>query len=238
MELGHSEFTINHLSAGFGPAESSCSWVASFLYLIAAIESPLPLWEKSLGAAQRVRGNMKKRHFFAVILPLMIFMGITIFLWSGLHHNPRIIPSPLLNKPAPNFRAPSLQNPDQVLSEQNFQGEVTILNVFATWCVSCQAEHSVWIEARRDLHNTRIIGLNYKDQRQKALAWLTTYGNPYDQIIDDPQGNIGINFGVYGTPETFIIDPHGIIRYKFIGAVTSADWQQTLLPEVNKWQRN
>ena len=173
-----------------------------------------------------------------LILPLVIFIGIAVFLWSGLHHNPRVIPSPLLNKSAPVFHAPSLQNSQQMLSEQNFQGHVTILNVFATWCISCQAEHSVWMEARRDLQNTQIIGLNYKDQREKALTWLTQSGDPYDQVIADPHGDVGIDFGVYGTPETFIIDRHGIIRYKFIGAVSPTDWRQTILPEVNKWQKS
>ncbi len=86
------------------------------------------------------------------------------------------------------------------------------------------------------LQGTQIIGLNYKDQRQTALAWLNHYGNPYNQVIDDPQGDIGINFGVYGTPETFIIDKQGIIRYKFIGALSPADWQHKLLPEIKKWQ--
>lgn len=181
---------------------------------------------------------MKKTHLLTLIIPLIIFLVIAIFLWSGLHHNPRIIPSPLLNKPTPTFRAVSLQNPHQMITEQNFQGHVTILNVFATWCVSCQAEHSVLLEGRRDLQNTQIIGLNYKDQREKALGWLQQYGNPYDQVIDDAQGDIGIDFGVYGTPETFIMDRQGIIRYKFIGAVSPADWQQIILPEVKKWQKS
>lgn len=175
------------------------------------------------------------RRFLNLLLPLVIFLTILIFLWVGLYRNPRIIPSPLLNKPIPEFQAKTIPETARLLTNQNFIGKVTILNVFATWCTACQAEHSVWIESRHDLKNAQIIGLSYKDSSFKVMNWLKQYGNPYDQIIDDPQGQIGINLGVYGTPETFIIDRQGIIRYKFIGAVSSADWETTLLPEVQKY---
>lgn len=182
---------------------------------------------------------MTKKRFFMMVLPLAIFIGILFFLWKGLYHDPRVIPSPLLNKLIPAFSAPTLQNPQRLITERDFAGRVTILNVFASWCVACEAEHSVWIEGRQELQpQTQIIGLNYKDERQKALAWLDHYGNPYNQVIYDPQGIIGIDFGVYGTPETFIIDKQGIIRYKFIGAVSPADWKQTILPEIRKWEKS
>lgn len=177
------------------------------------------------------------KKFWFLLTPILIFIVIGYFLWVGLYTNPRAIPSPLQNKPAPAFNGQSLQNPQQIMTAAVFQGHVTILNVFATWCVACRAEHSVWIEARHDLQQTKIIGLNLKDQRDKVLEWLNRYGNPYDQIIFDPSGDIAINFGVYGTPETFIIDKHGIIRYKFIGAVSPTDWEKTLFPEIKKWQK-
>ncbi len=181
---------------------------------------------------------LKQRKYFIRALPFIIFIAITVFLWVGLHRNPREIPSPLLNKPAPAFQAPSLRSPQQDLSEKIFHNRVTILNVFATWCIACQAEHSVLMEGRGDLHGAQLIGLDYKDNRPKALTWLRESGDPYEQVIDDPQGNIAINFGVYGTPETFIIDQQGVIRYKFTGAISPADWKQTILPKIQTLIKN
>lgn len=178
---------------------------------------------------------MSKR-FWAWALPLAIFVGILFFLWMGLQRDPRMIPSPLHNKPAPAFQATSLWDAGKIITERDFQGHVTVLNVFASWCVACSAEHTVWMEARHDVQNTGVqfIGLNYKDDREKALQWLKQYGDPYDQVVSDSSGNIGIDYGVYGTPETFIIDKKGIIRYKFIGAVSPGDWRKILLPEIEK----
>ncbi len=170
-------------------------------------------------------------------LPFLIFLLIIFFSWYGLHRDPRSIPSPLLNKFVPKFQAKTLQNPHELITEKNFIGHVTILNVFATWCIACHAEHSIWIEAWHDLQRTKIFGLNYKDEREKSQQWLKQYGNPYEKIIDDPNGIIGINFGVYGTPETFIIDSQGIIRFKYIGPVSPTIWNTILLPEVKKWEK-
>lgn len=169
-------------------------------------------------------------------LPLIIFIGMFVLLWKGLYQDPRAIPSPLINKVVPEFHAASLLNPEQTLTPPIFKGKVTLLNVFASWCIACAAEHSVWIEAKQDLGQAQIVGLNYKDQPAKALAWLKEYGNPYQNVIADPQGDIAINFGVYGTPETFLIDKQGVIRYKFIGAVSPKDWRQVLLPQIKKWE--
>ena len=115
---------------------------------------------------------MKPRQFFTLVLPLAIFIIVVFFLWVGLQHNPRRIPSPLLGKSTPIFRAPSLQNPEHFLTEQDFQGQVTLLNVFATWCSACQMEHPVLMEGRHNLPHAQWIGLDYKDDRQKALKWL------------------------------------------------------------------
>lgn len=172
--------------------------------------------------------NSQHKRLFILAAPLFIFVGLVFFLWFGLYRDPRAIPSPLLNKPIP-----------QQLGAHNFLGHVTILNVFASWCVACQQEHSIWKEARQGLSKqTQIVGLNYKDQHAKAIAWLNQYVNPYDQVIEDPTGAIAIDLGVYGVPETFIIDKQGIIRYKVLGAVNTADWQKTILPIIHQWEGN
>lgn len=174
------------------------------------------------------------RKFWLWLLPFIVFIILGYFLWIGLYHDPRYIPSPLENKLAPAFQAPNILPPHQVITEADFKGQVTILNVFATWCTACQLEHSLWIEARHDVPQVQIIGLDLKDNKEKVLQWLDRYGNPYDKVIDDPRGDIAINFGVYGTPETFIIDKEGIIRYKLVGAVNRDQWEKTLLPLIKR----
>jgi len=169
------------------------------------------------------------------LLPFLIFVIIAYFSWLGLHNDVRLLPSPLINHSMPTFQAQSLLKPKELISEKNFLGKVTVLNVFATWCIACHAEHTVWLEAREDLPNVQLFGLNYKDQNAKTQKWLKQYGNPYEKILVDTAGSIGINLGVYGTPETFIIDRHGIIRYKYVGAVSPTVWKTILLPEVKKW---
>lgn len=166
-------------------------------------------------------------------LPLIIFLCLVIFLWVGLYRDPHTIPSPLVGKPVPEFRAADLEFPNQFITNNIFKDKITLLNVFATWCLSCRYEHPTLI----DVHHANlvnIVGLNYKDNNQAAIKWLQQYGNPFSHVIEDPTGNIGINLGVYGTPETFIIDRNGIIRYKFIGPISPDDWQNTLLPIIQK----
>lgn len=176
------------------------------------------------------------RNLLTLVLPLVIFVIVIAFLWMGLHRNPREIPSPLLNKPVPAFKAQNLMSSGW-LTQDDLKNQVILLNVFATWCPSCKQEHSVLMSIRQEMdHSIKIVGINYKDDRQLALMWLKQYGNPYDFIIEDPQGNLAINFGVYGTPETFIIDKQGIIRYKFIGAIGVSEWQNILLPIIKKWE--
>lgn len=177
---------------------------------------------------------MSNRKFWLLLSPLLVFIVIGYFLWIGLSNNPRYIPSPLQNKPAPDFRAVDLLHSGQEVSTADFKGKITILNVFATWCSACQLEHSVWIEARHDSPTTQMIGLDLKDDKEKVLQWLKRYGNPYDKVIFDLRGDIAIDFGVYGTPETFIIDRNGVIRYKFVGEVDQQQWEGTLLPAIKK----
>ena len=165
-------------------------------------------------------------------LPLLIFTLIALLFWRGLHLQPSHIPSPFIGKPAPHFTLDSLLNQTKV-SDQLFQGQVTLLNVWATWCYACAEEHPFLLKLARDSH-VRIIGLNYKDDPHAAKAWLEKEGNPYQTIAIDMSGQTAIDWGVYGTPETFIIDKHGIVRYKQIGPITSEAWEHTLAPLIQK----
>lgn len=170
------------------------------------------------------------------LLPLGIFLVLVVFLGIGLGLNPREIPSPLIDKPAPAFDLVQLHEPGKSLTTQDMQGKVWLLNVWASWCVSCREEHPVLVE----LAKTRvvpIVGLNYKDQRPEALRWLQQFGDPYVMSIVDGDGRVGINFGVYGVPETFVIDKTGVIRYKQIGPVTPKALQEKILPLVAKLQQ-
>ncbi len=170
------------------------------------------------------------------LLPLGIFLVLVVFLGIGLGLNPREIPSPLIDKPAPAFELVQLHEPGKSLTTQDMQGKVWLLNVWASWCVSCREEHPVLVE----LAKTRvvpIVGLNYKDQRPEALRWLQQFGDPYVMSIVDGDGRVGINYGVYGVPETFVIDKAGVIRYKQIGPVTPKALQEKILPLVAKLQQ-
>ena len=174
---------------------------------------------------------MKKTLKF--FLPLLIFLGIAAFLFRGLGLDPRKVPSPLVDKPAPQFELPRLLEPEQRLGTKDLAGQVSLLNVWATWCVSCRAEHKVLMKmAKRD--GVAIYGLNYKDTRPEAMQWLKFYGDPYVANAFDADGRVGIDWGVYGTPETFLIDRKGIIRYKHIGPISDADAKETLLPMIEK----
>lgn len=167
------------------------------------------------------------------LLPLLLFVVIVVFLLKGLQHDPTEVPSPLLNKPAPEFTALSLTHPDRPITSAIFQGEITILNVFASWCLYCHSEHPILMDIAK-LKQVQLVGLNYKDQAKKAKAWLKEYGNPYKVIIADPVGKIAITFGVYGTPETFILDRNGIIRYKQAGPISPLDWKKKIWPFVQR----
>ncbi len=163
------------------------------------------------------------------LLPLLLFIILAVFLAMGLKLNPRDIPSPLIDQPAPDFSLPLLQNPQQKLSPKNLQGKVWLLNVWASWCVSCRSEHPVLNEFVKQTAVT-IIGLNYKDDPEAAKQWLAELGNPYRASIMDQEGRVGIDYGVYGVPETFVIDKKGIIRYKFTGPVTMKVINEALMP--------
>jgi cytochrome c biogenesis protein CcmG/thiol:disulfide interchange protein DsbE len=140
------------------------------------------------------------------LIPLGLFLALAVFLGVGLKLDPREVPSPLIDKPAPDFALPSLAAPDKTITRADMLGKVWLLNVWASWCVSCRQEHPVLVDfAQRK--QVALIGLNYKDERNDGLAWLQAGGNPYDDSLFDHDGRTGINFGVYGVPETFVIGP-------------------------------
>jgi len=167
------------------------------------------------------------------VITLVVFALIVLGLWRGLKINSHVIESPLIGKRVPIFYLPSVYDKHALLSRKIFQGRVTLLNVFATWCYACRIEHSMLMRLSKQNH-IRIIGLDYHDVRENALQWIQQNGNPYETIIFDPQGRLAINLGVYGTPETFIIDRKGIIRYKYTGSINMVAWKRDLYPIIKK----
>ena len=167
------------------------------------------------------------------ILPLAVFGVLVAFLAVGLTLKPRELPSPLIDKPLPAFALPQLSAPERTLAAQDMQGKVWMLNVWASWCVACRIEHPVLVDLAKT-NTVLIYGLNYKDKRDDALQWLTRFGNPYLESLSDTQGLVGIDLGVYGVPETFIIDKQGVIRHKHIGPITPEALNDTILPLMRK----
>ena len=153
------------------------------------------------------------------IIPLTIFAALVAFLWRGLTLDPHEVPSPLIGKAAPAFALTRLDDPAKTLRRDDMRGQVWLLNVWASWCVACREEHATLV-AFAQTKAVPIIGLNYKDQRADGMGWLQQFGNPYDLSIFDQNGRVGIDFGVYGVPETFVIDKRGVIRMKHIGPLT------------------
>ena len=163
------------------------------------------------------------------LIPLGIFLVLVVFLGIGLGLNPREVPSPLVGKPAPAFRLAELHGNGKVRGKEDMLGQVWLLNVWASWCVSCRDEHPVLVEfAKRNV--VPIYGLNYKDQRDDARGWLQQLGDPYTVSLSDSDGRTGIDWGVYGVPETFVIDKQGVIRFKHVGPLTAAVVQTRIVP--------
>ena len=190
------------------------------------------------------------------LVPLLLFFGLAGFLAFGLTLNPREVPSPLIDKPAPNFRLARLDQPEQTFTLEDMRGQVWLLNVWASWCVACRQEHPLLVRmAEQKL--VPVVGLNYKEVRgdgainargmaleaetsmaiERARAWLKDHGNPYVLSVLDIDGRVGIDFGVYGVPETFLIDREGRIRYKHIGPITPDALQNVLMPKVEELRR-
>jgi cytochrome c biogenesis protein CcmG/thiol:disulfide interchange protein DsbE len=168
-------------------------------------------------------------------IPLAVFLGLLVFFAIGLTRDPREVPSPLIDKPAPAFRLQQLADAKQPFTPEEMRGKVWLLNVWASWCVSCRVEHPLLVDLSKRAM-VPIVGLNYKDERDAGLQWLAKFGDPYQLSVYDNEGRVGIDYGVYGVPETFVIDKQGVIRYKQIGPITPEAWDKTLLPLVRKLQ--
>jgi cytochrome c biogenesis protein CcmG/thiol:disulfide interchange protein DsbE len=169
-------------------------------------------------------------------IPLVLFILLVAFLAVGLRHDPHEVPSPLIDKPAPVFQLAQLKDPAKTFSAADMRGKIWLLNVWASWCVTCRDEHPLLLQYARS-GALPIYGLNYKDKREDALSWLGELGDPYVLSVSDNDGRVGIDYGVYGAPETYLIDRNGIIRFKQIGPVTPDIWKEKILPlasQLNK----
>ena len=162
-------------------------------------------------------------------IPLALFVALAIFFAVGLTRDPREVPSPFIDKPAPDFRLAQLHEAERAFAPGDMKGKVWLLNVWASWCVSCRVEHPLLVEMSKQ-KLVPIVGLNYKDKRDDGIAWLQKFGNPYTLSAYDVEGRVGIDYGVYGVPETFVIDKQGTIRYKQIGPITPEALERKILP--------
>lgn len=168
--------------------------------------------------------------------PLGLFLSLMLLLGAGLHHDPRDLPSPLIGQPAPAFTLNQLAEPDRRFGPHDMKGQVWLLNVWASWCASCREEHALLVDfARRGL--APVVGLDYMDTAAEATKWLQQHGNPYLLSVQDTRGRVGIDYGVYGVPETFVIDQRGRIRLKLSGPVTAELLNQKIVPLIKELQR-
>lgn len=170
------------------------------------------------------------------ILPFVVFVVLSVFLYIGLGRDPREVPSPLIDKPAPVFSLPLLYDTKKQFTTEDMKGQVWLLNVWASWCGACKDEHPVLMDLSAK-NTVPVLGLNYKDKREDGLAVLRKSGDPYALTIFDADGKVGFDYGVYGVPETYVIDKQGVIRDKIIGAVTPQNLRDRILPlvaELNK----
>lgn len=179
-------------------------------------------------AAEEARSGGHSRWLWAAV-PIIVFSVIGWFLFQGLSLDPKSIPSVLIDKPAPEFALAPLPGKDNGLARSDLGGEPALVNVFASWCVACRVEHPILMDLAKQ-GDVRIFGLNYKDAPNDAVRWLDRFGDPYDRIGSDQNGRVGLDFGVYGVPETFVIDSKGIIVHKIIGPITPQILQEKLLP--------
>ena len=171
----------------------------------------------------------KRSRLWLFLLPLAAFLALALLLGRGLSLNPREVPSPLIGKPAPAFALPRLDNAAASVKREDFLGRTWVLNVWASWCAPCREEHPLWVDfARRS--KVPIVGLNYKDQRGNAMPWLKQLGDPYVMSLHDGDGKVAIDWGVYGVPETFVVDREGVVRFKHVGPVTAALMREKIEP--------
>jgi cytochrome c biogenesis protein CcmG/thiol:disulfide interchange protein DsbE len=160
-----------------------------------------------------------------LLLPLALFLGVAVFLYRGLYLNPTELPSALIDKPFPAFSLPAVSG-GQVITQADLKGQPALVNVWATWCPACRAEHPFLTELRAQ--GVRIVGVNYKDDNTAAQKWLVDLHDPYQLNINDAKGSLGLDLGVYGAPETFVVDKDGIIRHKYVGVIDAQVWREQL----------
>ena len=172
-----------------------------------------------------------------LLAPLAVFVVICGFLLVGLWRDPREVPSPLIGKPAPAFKLAQLHEPAKMLGPSDMKGQVWLLNVWASWCVSCREEHPLLL-ALGKANIVPIIGLDYKDETATGKRWLSENGDPYSASVVDRDGKVGIDWGVYGVPETFVIDKSGTIRYKQIGPLTAEALEKKIVPLIRELQKS
>jgi cytochrome c biogenesis protein CcmG/thiol:disulfide interchange protein DsbE len=172
--------------------------------------------------------NTRLLPFFGFLL-IAALLGFGI--WWSSSHDPREVPSPLIDKPAPTFALPLLADPDKTLGSAELAGQPYLLNVFASWCFACRDEHPILMRECKRL-GIKLVGFNYKDEPDDAQRWLAQYGDPYDVVIADYPGKVAIDFGVTGAPETFLVDGNGVIRYKYISPITPEIIDKELLPRI------
>ena len=167
------------------------------------------------------------------LIPLILFVVIAVFLYFSLNTAPSKLPSPLLGKMFPNIEAKDFYSDESVLLTELFSDNISLVNVWASWCVTCRQEHQMMMKIANN-KDLQLIGINYKDTRADGEKYLEVMGNPFDVIVFDPSGKIGLNLGVYATPETFLVNQQGVILYKHIGAIDSKIWEEGFIPHINK----
>ena len=167
------------------------------------------------------------------LIPLILFIVIAVFLYFSLNSNSSKLPSPLLGKMFPNIEAKDFYSNESVLLADLFSENMSLVNVWASWCVTCRQEHQMMMKIANN-KDLQLIGINYKDTRAEGKRYLEMMGNPFDIIVFDPNGKIGLDLGVYATPETFLINQKGVILYKHIGAIDSKVWEEEFIPLIEK----
>lgn len=177
------------------------------------------------------------RQRLIVLLPVLVFVALALAFWFGLGRDPKLVPSALIDQEVPSFELPPLVEGQPGLASADLSGEVTLVNVFASWCVPCRAEHPLWMRVAAQGEGPRLVAINYKDEGDAARAWLDELGDPYSLIGVDADGRTAIDWGVYGVPETFLVDAEGRIRYKHVGPVTETAWNERLLPMIESLRR-
>lgn len=169
------------------------------------------------------------------ILPIIVFLILLAILGYGLTRDPSLVSSPLIGKPLPEFSLPLLNEPQNTIGNYDLRGTPYLLNVWASWCGACRIEHPLLMQIAEQ-RVLPIYGLNYRDRREDALKWLERFGNPYEMIAFDERGDVGIDLGVYGAPETYLVDRSGVVAFKHVGPITQKIWEEVLHPKIVELQ--